>query len=184
MLGPALRQIPLLQRIFSRPREPNHDGFATILSCFSQGASSPTLAGRSNGGGGGDGGVGVGGGGVGRPRFDNAISVMENFEVSEIKRFLRWANYCMTDALQVRNMLKWSVVGLATCQQNRIFCVFGSNQTTFISTRATLEDVGVQTLFSRWDLHCKRVASVSRFAPPCERDRLQQLQQIFIRPTV
>lgn len=26
---------------------------------------------------------------------------MENFEVSEIKRFLRWANYSMTDALQV-----------------------------------------------------------------------------------
>lgn len=27
---------------------------------------------------------------------------MEIYEVSEIKRFLRWANYNMTDALQVQ----------------------------------------------------------------------------------
>lgn len=37
-----------------------------------------------------------------RPRFDESISVMERFMVSEIRRFLRWTNYNMTDALQVR----------------------------------------------------------------------------------
>lgn len=37
-----------------------------------------------------------------RPRFDESISVMETFMVSEIRQFLRWANYNMTDALQVR----------------------------------------------------------------------------------
>lgn len=69
-----------------------------------QGASSPKGAGR-NAGGGGNGGGCAGGGGVGRPRFDNAISVMENFEASEIRRLLRWANYCMTDALQARKTI-------------------------------------------------------------------------------
>jgi len=65
-----------------------------------QGALSPRGGGRTAGGVG-DGSGGVGGVGMARPRFDNAISVMENFEGSEIRKFLRWANYCMTDALQV-----------------------------------------------------------------------------------
>ncbi len=65
-----------------------------------QGALSPRGGGR-NAGGVGDGGGAAGGVGMARPRYDNAISVMENFEGSEIRKFLRWANYCMTDALQV-----------------------------------------------------------------------------------
>lgn len=37
-----------------------------------------------------------------RARFDHSISVMDRYETSEIRLFLRWANYNMTDALQVR----------------------------------------------------------------------------------
>lgn len=39
--------------------------------------------------------------GVAKPRFDQSISVMERYEVSEIRRLLCWANYNMTEALQV-----------------------------------------------------------------------------------
>ncbi|CAM9640348.1 unnamed protein product, partial [Ectocarpus fasciculatus] len=77
-------------------------GAAAEAQSLDQGATSPK-AGGGRGGGGGDGaggGSGCGNALQSRPRFDSSISVMENFEVSEIRRFLRWANYCMTDALQ------------------------------------------------------------------------------------
>lgn len=69
--------------------------------------------GRGGGGGGGsegaEGGEGTGGSGgaaVARSRFDMSISEMERYEVSDIRRFLRWANYNMTDALQVNKTSK------------------------------------------------------------------------------
>ncbi|CBJ31041.1 dynein heavy chain [Ectocarpus siliculosus] len=76
-------------------------GAAAEAQSLDQGATSPK-AGGGRGGGGGDGTGGGGGCGnaLSRPRFDSSISVMENFEVSEIRSLLRWANYCMTDALQ------------------------------------------------------------------------------------
>ena len=63
------------------------------------GGSEETEGGEGSANGGGGGGV------VARSRFDMSISEMERYEVSDIRRFLRWANYNMTDALQVKNAL-------------------------------------------------------------------------------
>lgn len=65
------------------------------------GGSEGTEGGEGTGSGGGGGGNGAGA----RSRFDMSISEMERYEVSDIRRFLRWANYNMTYALQVKAVI-------------------------------------------------------------------------------
>lgn len=82
------------------------------VSNASDGGGGGGVAGVSEGTEGGEGsasggGTGAGGGVVARSRFDMSISEMERYEVSDIRRFLRWANYNMTDALQVSTCMQY-----------------------------------------------------------------------------
>lgn len=84
-----------------------HPFFLSLIAhvCYPTIHGLPQGSSAAGGGGGKKGEDGRSSGGAGaavpRRRFDQSISVMERYMVSEIRRFLCWANYNMTDALQV-----------------------------------------------------------------------------------